>query len=87
MEWVPSVSEGKREGERMAGGPRVVVKCFQIGSKLIRPKTNILELQKFELKYSFEGFGERNKFLHRNFSRFEMNLKLKFRESKIWFRH
>jgi hypothetical protein len=23
----------EREGERMAGGPRVAVKCFQIGSK------------------------------------------------------
>jgi hypothetical protein len=36
VEWVPPVSEGKREGERMAGGPRVAVKCFQIGSKVFK---------------------------------------------------
>jgi hypothetical protein len=27
-EWVRPVSEGKREGERVAGGPRVAVICF-----------------------------------------------------------
>jgi hypothetical protein len=35
-EWVSPFSEGKREGERMAGGPRVAVKCFQIGSKVFK---------------------------------------------------
>jgi hypothetical protein len=35
-ECVPPVSEEKRERERMAGGPRVAVKCFQIGSKVFK---------------------------------------------------
>jgi hypothetical protein len=34
-------------------------------------------------KYSFEGFDDRNNFLHMNISRFEMNFKLKFREFKV----
>jgi hypothetical protein len=37
-------------------------------------------IKKFEIKYGFEGFGERNNFLHMNFSRFEMDFELKFRE-------
>jgi hypothetical protein len=41
------------------------------------------ELEKFEIKYCFEGFDERNNFLHRNISRFEMDLKLKFRKSNV----
>jgi hypothetical protein len=86
VEWVPPISGGKREGERMAGGPRLrlnVFKLVQKCSNLIRPKTDLLKLQKFELKYGFEGFDERNNFLHRNFSRLEMYFVLKFRESKV----
>jgi hypothetical protein len=41
------------------------------------------ELEKFEIKYCLEGFDDRNNFLHRNLSRFEMDLKLKFRESNV----
>jgi hypothetical protein len=85
-EWVPPVSEGKREGERMAGGPGLRLNIFilvQKCSNLIRPKTDILKLQKFEIKYGFEGLDESNNFIHRNFSRFEMNFKLKFRESNV----
>jgi hypothetical protein len=41
------------------------------------------ELKKFEIKYFFEGFDERNNFLHRNLFRFEMDFKLKFRESNV----
>jgi hypothetical protein len=40
-------------------------------------------LEKFEIKYGFEGFDERNNFLHMNFSRFELDFKLKFRESNV----
>jgi hypothetical protein len=35
------------------------------------------ELEKFEIKYCFEGFDEKNNFLHRNLSRFEMDFKIK----------
>jgi hypothetical protein len=38
------------------------------------------ELKKFEIKYGCAGFEEGNNFLHRNFSRFEMDCKWKFRE-------
>jgi hypothetical protein len=53
---------------------------FQIPSNFDRPKKDSPELEKFEIKYGYEGFEERNKLLHRNFSRFEMDLKWKFRE-------
>ncbi len=33
--------------------------------------------KKFEIKYCFKGFDERNNFLHRNLSRFEMDFKIK----------
>jgi hypothetical protein len=42
-----------------------------------------LKPEKFEIKYVFEGFDEGNNLIHRNFSRFEIDFKLKFRESKI----
>jgi hypothetical protein len=41
---------------------------------------SFLLLEKFEIKYGSEGFVERNNFLHRNFFKSGMNLKLKFRE-------
>jgi hypothetical protein len=41
------------------------------------------KLKKIEINIFFEGFDERNNFLHRNFSKFEMNFKLKFRESNV----
>jgi hypothetical protein len=40
-------------------------------------------LKNFEIKYVFELFDDMNNFPHRNFSRFEMDFKLKFRESKV----
>jgi hypothetical protein len=33
----------------------------------------IWRLENFEVKYGFEGFDERNKFLHRNFFKFEVD--------------
>jgi hypothetical protein len=35
---------------------------------------------KNEIKYGFENLKEMNNFLHRNFSRFVMDLELKFKE-------
>jgi hypothetical protein len=50
-------------------------KRIQIPSNFDRPKKDTPELENFEIKYGYEGFEERNKLLHRNFSRFEMDLK------------
>jgi hypothetical protein len=58
-------------------------KSIQNYLNLIQPKTDLPKLQKFEIKYGFDGFDERKNFLHRDFSRFKMNFKLKFRESKV----
>jgi hypothetical protein len=48
---------------------------------LIQTKTNLSELKKIGIKYSFEGFDERNNFFHRHFFRFEVNFELKNREA------
>jgi hypothetical protein len=49
----------------------------------ILSKLDLQKVENFELKYCFEGFDGRNNFLHRNLSRFEMDFKLKFRESNV----
>jgi hypothetical protein len=49
----------------------------QIRSNFILSKHDLPRLQKFEIKYGFEGFDEGNNFIHMNFSRFEMDFKLK----------
>jgi hypothetical protein len=41
------------------------------------------ELGKFEIKYGFEALDQGNNFLYRNFSIFEMELELKFREASV----
>jgi hypothetical protein len=41
-------------------------------SNFIRFKKDLHELIKFEIKYSFEKFDERNNFCHRNFLGFEV---------------
>jgi hypothetical protein len=46
---------------------------FQIHSNVDRSKHDLHKLEKFERKYDFEWFEERNNFLHRNFFRFEVN--------------
>jgi hypothetical protein len=48
-------------------------KWNQIPSKLDQSKKDIPMLRKFEIKYSFEGFKEMNKFLNRNFFRFRVD--------------
>jgi hypothetical protein len=55
-------------------------KLVQILSKFDRPKNDISELEKFEIKYGCEGLEEGNNFLHRNFFKFEIDFKWKFRE-------
>jgi hypothetical protein len=47
---------------------------FQIISNLIHSKKGLSKLEKIEIKYSFEGFVERNNFLHMNFFRFKMGV-------------
>jgi hypothetical protein len=46
----------------------------------MQSKQDLPKLQKFRIKYSFEGFEERKNILHRYFFRFEMDLKWKIRE-------
>jgi hypothetical protein len=55
----------------------------QIRSNFILPKHDLHKLKKIEIKYCFERFDERNNFLHSNLSRFKMDFKIKFRESKV----
>jgi hypothetical protein len=44
---------------------------------------DLLKIEKIEIKYCFEGFDERNNFLHRNLSKFEMDFKIKIRKSNV----
>jgi hypothetical protein len=54
-------------------------KSFQINSNLFLSKQDLPELEKIEIKYSFEVFDERNNFLHRNVFIFEMGFELKLK--------
>jgi hypothetical protein len=56
---------------------------YQAHSNFILSKHDLPKLKNFEIKYGFEGFDERNNFLRMNFSRFELDFKLKFRESNV----
>jgi hypothetical protein len=49
---------------------------FSIDLNLKRSKAYLPELTKFQLKYCGEVFDVGNNFLHRNFSRFEMDFEL-----------
>jgi hypothetical protein len=40
---------------------------YQINSNLFRSKLDLSNLKKIEIKYGFEGFGERNNFLYINY--------------------
>jgi hypothetical protein len=52
---------------------------IQFDSSFDPTKKDLSALENFEIKYGCEGFEERNSFLHRNFSRFRMDFKWKFR--------
>jgi hypothetical protein len=56
---------------------------FQIISNLNHSKKGLPKLEKFEIKYGFEGFKERNNFIHRNSFRFKIYFELKIWEFKI----
>jgi hypothetical protein len=84
--WGPSISETRREGERMASGPgcdSIKFKIIQICPNLIQTKTGALLLQIFLIKYGWKIFEGRNNFYYSNFSRFEMEFELKFRETSM----
>jgi hypothetical protein len=53
---------------------------IQIHSNWVQCKTSLPEPEKFEIKYGFKVFEIRNNFPYRNFSTFEMDFELKFRE-------
>jgi hypothetical protein len=50
---------------------------------LVLSKKDLLELENFEIKYGCDGFEERKNFLHRKFSRFEMDFELKIWEVMV----
>jgi hypothetical protein len=89
-------SGGKREADRWGfysssrrdqrGANRF--KWFQTISKLFKfhlIQKGPSQLKKFEIKYGFEGFDERNNFSYKNVLRFEVDFELNFREaSKVW---
>jgi hypothetical protein len=47
------------------------------------PKVGTIRLQKFQIKYGWKELGVRNNFPYRNFSIFEMDFELKFREAPM----
>jgi hypothetical protein len=49
---------------------------------LIHSKKGLPQLKKFRIKYGFEGYEERNNFLHRNFFIFEIDFEIKNLESQ-----
>jgi hypothetical protein len=58
---------------------------IQTRSNLIWSKQDICKLDKFKVKYGFDGFDERNNFPYRNFLRFEMDCELKIKKvSRVW---
>jgi hypothetical protein len=72
-------------GRRRRFDSKFEFKRIQINFKsfqtLTGPKKELPELKIFEIKYCYEGFEERNNFLHRNFSRLKMDFELKFRDA------
>jgi hypothetical protein len=48
-------------------------------------KKDLSKIEKFEIKYGFEGFEEWNNFLHRNIFIFKMYLELKIWKVKVMF--
>jgi uncharacterized protein YdhG (YjbR/CyaY superfamily) len=73
-------------GWSAAWGPAAIqikFEIIQIHSNLAQIKTSLPELENFKIKYGFEGFDEINNLIHRNFSRFKMNVKIKSQESKV----
>jgi hypothetical protein len=60
-----------------------VSNTIQTRSNLILSEQGLPILQKFEIKYGFEGFDERNNFSYKNFYLLEMEFEIKFRETFV----
>jgi hypothetical protein len=54
---------------------------FHTTLNLNQPIGDLPKLEKFQIKYGFEGFDERNNFPYRKFPRFVMDCELKFKEA------
>jgi hypothetical protein len=52
---------------------RMVSNQIQIHSNFDRSKHDFPKLKKFEIKYGFQGFDERNNFIHKNVFRFKVD--------------
>jgi hypothetical protein len=86
MGYAPSISETRREGERMIGGSGcslIKFKIFQNRMNSIQTKTDPPMPQKFELKCGWRAFEVRNNFPYKGFLRLEMDFKLKFGELSV----
>jgi hypothetical protein len=80
-------------GTMLVGAGQTVFKPFQNSlsrfkqtlnhSNFNRSKKDLPELENFGLKYDSEDLEKVNNFVHRNFFRFRMNFKLKFKELSI----
>jgi hypothetical protein len=67
---------GRGKGRWARDQNQIKFELFQTGSNSF--KLHLIQLgpsraQKFEIKYGFEGFEERNIFFHRNFFRFDVD--------------
>jgi hypothetical protein len=69
--WARGYSAGRRGANSKFKWIQIKFKYFQI----LTDQNDLTELENFEIKYSFEGFEERNNFLHKDFFRFEMDFK------------
>jgi hypothetical protein len=93
------MSKGGRAYDAWAGGHRTGAGQFdlipiqiQMNSNIIHidsnfdpSKKDLIELQKFEIKYGFEYIETMNNFLHINFFRFERDFELNFLKIKVCF--
>jgi hypothetical protein len=72
--WGPACSEiGGPDGRRKKNNLNLNL-TIQKYLNLIHSESNIPGLKFFEIKYGFEGFDERNNFLHRNVFKFEVDV-------------
>jgi hypothetical protein len=58
-----------------------LIQYFQTELNLIKLKDGPPKLKKNQIKYIFEGNRVRNKFSYRNFSKFDLEFELKFKEA------
>jgi hypothetical protein len=61
-----------RAGEGRKNDPNLNL-IIQKYSNLIHSKSDLSGFENFEIKYDFEGFDERNNFLHKNVFKFEVD--------------